>query len=199
MNGSRAHLNRSSVDPEQGGLASGAYGRLVAFQRLLVELLCRTQQQLNEALQRNRELEAQVAEFQWAQFGCKSEVQSKPADSGTASGVPKVSARAAAARRRGRCCRRSASGGNCPRRSDAARSSGRGISRFCRSKGRREAVFPVTLPQLFRKVDAIRTAQTCLHLTSSAASVAVSIRPDADHCLSIRVLFPPWTDGSAHH
>ena len=40
----------------------------MTFQRMLVELLGRTQQQLNETQQRNRVLEAQVAEFQRTQL-----------------------------------------------------------------------------------------------------------------------------------
>ena len=68
------------ADGPEADPSCDACKRSAAFQRLLVELLGRTQQELNETQQRNQVLEAQVAELQRTQFGRQSEVQPKPAE-----------------------------------------------------------------------------------------------------------------------
>ena len=73
--GSVADLQFPQADP-----SCSACARFVKFVQMLVALVGRTQQQLDAALQRIGELEAQVAEFQRTQFGRQSEVQPPAAE-----------------------------------------------------------------------------------------------------------------------
>ena len=68
-------LDLPMPDPEP---SCAACARFVQFVEMVVALLGRTRQELNAALQRISELEAQVAELNRTQFGRKSEVQPPP-------------------------------------------------------------------------------------------------------------------------